>query len=92
MLEAADKPFDFKWPQPDGVRTGGPLLQLRHVGYTYPGAEAPVLHVSNAVCPANVSGSSTFLPTMLANRPAGCVMGAVALAVVSLEWEGPLEQ
>lgn len=46
VLEASDKPFDFKWPQPDGLRAGGPLLQLRHASYTYPGAQAPVLHVS----------------------------------------------
>jgi hypothetical protein len=49
VLEAADKPFDFKWPQPDRIRAGGSLLQLRGVGYTYPGASAPVLHVSAAV-------------------------------------------
>ncbi|WIA34151.1 hypothetical protein OEZ86_012513 [Tetradesmus obliquus] len=44
VLETADKPFDFKWPQPDRIRAGGSLLQLRGVGYTYPGASAPVLH------------------------------------------------
>eukprot|EP00775_Hariotina_reticulata_P010042 gene10042-10198_t len=45
VLEQQDKPFDFKWPQPAGIRGGGPLLQLRSVGYTYPGEPAPVLHV-----------------------------------------------
>lgn len=49
MLEAADKPFDFKWPQPDRLRAGGSLLQLRGVGYTYSGADAPVLHVSSRI-------------------------------------------
>jgi hypothetical protein len=48
VLEAADKPFDFKWPQPDKVRAGGSLLQLREVSYTYPQAAVPVLHVSRA--------------------------------------------
>lgn len=50
VLEAPDKPFDFAWPQPEPLRAVGPsgsLLQLKGVSYTYPGAPAPVLHVSH---------------------------------------------
>jgi len=50
VLEAPDKPFDFAWPQPEALRAAGgrgSLLQLRGVSYTYPGAQAPVIHVSS---------------------------------------------
>lgn len=46
VLEQPDKPFEFKLPSPDGIRAGGSLLQLRALAFTYPGADAPVLHVS----------------------------------------------
>jgi hypothetical protein len=53
VLEAPDKPFDFAWPQPEVLRAAGAsgsLMQLREVSYTYPGAAAPVLHVSPGPC------------------------------------------
>ncbi|KAF8066225.1 abcF4 [Scenedesmus sp. PABB004] len=70
VLEAPDKPVELLLPQPEALRGGGPLLQLRGVGFTFPGAPAPALHgVTLDITPAsriallgpNGAGKSTLL-------------------------------
>lgn len=73
VLEAPDKPFDFAWPQPEPLRAAGAsgsLLQFKGVSYTYPGAPAPVLHVSG-VC----FGPCVLWPVVVFARPIGLVAG-----------------
>lgn len=63
VLEAPERPFDFAWPQPEELRAAGgsgSLLQLKGVSYTYPGAAAPVLHVS--VAAGHVLGTQCVNP------------------------------
>lgn len=73
VLDRPDKAIDLKIPSPEALRYHGPILQLSHVTFKYPGTETPLIsdlslevtpHSRIAFLGPNGCGKSTLISLM----------------------------